>query len=304
VPLLLLAVLSGCAGLKGPTKSESALLPKPGARVHLASVTNASGAPFELDAVAMLREAMLVALPFWGSTLLVVRGTLRDPGTSELAGDIDHAKAVVMGGIFTIGAWSRIFTTMAEDLADDLKTRIEKGGDFTVYPTPRDEQTPAPPPPGDAVRIKIAGIADQRPDKTRIGIREAAFGAPMGDVYLGRNPAAFVREALADDLLAAGYRLVDSDPDVTVHATLRRLWLRTETTPLYWDLVGDIELELTIEGASASPAQALYSCRHSDRTWVWPSATLMGRVDACVAELMLKARSDDVWTRMAGRRPR
>ncbi len=323
----------------GPTKTESSLLPKPGARVHLASVRNASGAQFEVDAERLLRDAMTAALkdegleqslgtpgehfaltleiieyrpgnafkrwliPGWGSTVLAVRGALRDPKTNELAASIDHERSVTAGGVFSIGAWERIFTYVADDLAKDLKTRIEKSGYFTIYLKPRAEQNAAPQPATDAAKIKIASITDQRTDKARIGTREAEFGVSMGDVYLGRNAVAVIQEALSDDLLAGGYRVVEFDPDVTVQGTLLKFWVRTDTTALYWDLVSDIELQLTIQGMNRAPMHKGYSCHQSDRTYVWPSAKLMGQVlDACVAELMGKVRSDEVWKQASGRR--
>lgn len=333
LPGVLLA-LSGCVAVTGPTKSESAQLPKPGARVHLASVRNTSGAPLEVDAERLLRDAMTTALkgegldqspgapeehftltleiteyrpgnafkrwlvPGWGSTVLAVRGALRDPKTNELAASIDHERSVPAGGLFSIGAWERIFTYVAEDLAKDLKTRIEKGGYFTVYLIPRAEQNAVPQLAIDTAKIKIVGITDQRTDKARIGTREAAFGVSMGGVYLGRNAVAVIQEALADDLLAGGYRVVESDPDVTVQGKLLKFWVRTDTTALYWDLVSDIELQLAIQGTNGALMPKSYSCHQTDRTYVWPSAKLMGQVlDACVAELMVKVRSDEVWKR-------
>lgn len=338
LPVVLLA-LSGCVTVPGPTKSVSALLPKPGAGVHLASVRNTSGAPLEVDVERLLRDAMTTTLkekgldrspgapgehfaltleiteyrpgnafqrwlvPGWGSTVLVVRGALRDPKTNELAAVIDHERSVAAGGLFSIGAWESIFTDVADDLAKDLKTRIEKGGDFTVYLKPRAEQHAASQPARDTAKIKITGITDRRTDKGRIGTREAAFGVSMGDVYLGRNAVAVLQEALADDLLAGGYRVVESDPDVTVQGTLLKFWVRTDTTILYWDLVGEIELQLAIQGTNGALMHKDYSCHQTDRTYVWPTTKLMGHVvDACVAELMVKVRSDEVWKRASGPR--
>jgi hypothetical protein len=329
--LLLLGFLSGCVTPTG-NKSQSGLLPKPGARVQLAAVTNTSGATFEVDAENLLREAMQTALkngglewspsfpgthfdlkleiteyhpgnafkrwvaPGWGGTVLAVRGELKDPKTGEVAVSIDHAKSILWGGVFSIGAWETIFGTVAEDIAEDLKIRIEKGGYFVVYLTPRAEQKEVPKPPKDAGKIKIADITDQRADKNRIGTREAAFGVSMGEVHLGSHPPVAVRDALADDLTVGGYRVVESGQDLTVYGKLRKFWVRTDTTALYWDIVGEMELQLVIQGASGSPMETLYTCHTSDRTYVWPSATLMGKVlDACLAEMMEKMRSDKVW---------
>lgn len=323
----LLIVTTGCV-TPSTMKGKSGMLPKPGTHVELRSVTNVSGATFEVDAVGLLRQAMGKALsdeelawstgdspdhfivhleiaeyrpgnafkrwllPGYGSTVLAVQGRLTDASTGALAASIKYQRSVHSGGAFSIGAWESIFQAVADDLAQDLKIRIEKGGDFSVSLTPRSEQEPAPLLPESAPKIKVGSITDMRSDKGRIGERTAAFGVSMGDVYLSRQVREVIHDALVDDFLAAGYRVVDSGQDITVEGHVSKFWVRTDTTPLYWDIVGDIEIELTRDTAR----RRHFACHQTDRTYIYPSASLIGKVlDNCMSDLMENVRTAEIW---------
>ena len=332
--LLLIALAGGgCAAPRTSTRSEAGLLPRPGAAIELRAVRNASGQTFEVDVATMLREAAQAALqgerlasagspaasfvldlditeyrpgnafqrwllPGWGSTVLGVRGALLDKQSATLAAAIDHKRSVHFGGLYTIGAWERIFASVAEDIANDLKIKIERGGDFVVSLTPRSEQGAAPQPSADARKVKVSAFEDQRPDKRRIGERTAAFGVGMGEVHLNRPVATALREALADDLLYAGYRVVDAGEDLRAYGAVSKFWVRTDTTALYWDIVGEIELSLVVQSVTPGmeSVRKAFTCRGVERTYVWPSETLVGKaLDACVADLMGKLRADRIW---------
>lgn len=325
---------TACAGPGLSVKGESDLLPRPGTLVELKDVKNAAGQTFDVDVEEMLRKAMRAALqeeklewtagacpdrfdlalriveyrpgnafqrwllPGYGSTVLAVEGTLRDAQTGAMAGTIRHERSVHFGGAYTIGAWAYIFDQVADDLARDLKIRIDQGGQFVVYLKPRADQAAVPQLSERAVKIKVATVADDRQDKGRIGTREAAFGVSMGDVHLGQKATEAMRQALRDDLLAAGYLVVESGQDLTVEGRLRKFLVHTDTTALYWDVVGDIEFELAVSSATqnADPARKTFTCHQVERTYVWPSATLLGKVlDACLADMMLNARTDGIW---------
>jgi hypothetical protein len=84
-----------------------------------------------------------------------------------------------------------------------------------------------------------------------------------------------------------------------VDASVRRFWVHTDTTPLYWDVVGEIELELAVARTGAAPQRRSFGCRQVERTWVYPTAALTGRVlDACLAELGAKLRGDALWAEL------
>jgi hypothetical protein len=335
-PVLGLAVLLAAVGCRSPTATEtrSELLPRPGARVALGEFSNGTSESFDVDAVGLLHDAMAEALaheglaapagtaggafvlglaiteyrpgnafqrwllPGYGSTILAVEGTLTDAASGALAAHVVHRRSVHWGGAYTIGAWRSIFGEVAGDIAADLRVRIEQGGEFVVTVTPRAEQAPAAEPAADALAVRVAEVADARAERGRIGERRAAFGVAMGDVHLSRRASDVVREALIDDLLAGGRRVVASGEDLVATPALRRFWVHTDTTALYWDVVAEIELELAVQAPGKAPARRSFACRQVERTWVWPTAVLTGRVlDRCLAELGTKLRSDSVWVR-------
>lgn len=303
--------------------------------IDLAGVTNASGRSFDVNVEEAFRNAMRASLeeekllwkkgrssdrftldlrlveyrpgnafqrwllPGYGSTVLAVEGTVTDARSGIRTGTIRHERSVHFGGAYTVGAWSFIFDQVAADIARDLKVRIEKGGHFVVYLKPRADQGAVPQPGEQARKIKVSTVTDDRPDKGRIGTREAAFGVSMGDVRLGQRADETIRQALRDDLLAAGYRVVESGEDLTAEARLMRFWVRTKTTPLYWDVIGEIEMELAVSASerTSRPARRTFARSRTERTYAWPRAALLGKVlDACLGELMVKIRTDGMWT--------
>jgi TPR repeat protein len=180
----------------------------------------------------------------------------------------------------------------------NLGVLYEQGGQLTVFLKPLADQNAAPQPSERAVKVKLATVTDDRQEKGRIGTREAAFGISMGDVHLGQKAAETMQQALSDDLLAAGYRVVETGQDLIAEGRLRKFWVRTDTTVLYWDVVGDIEFELAVLPATQKkePVEKTFTCHQVERTYLWPSATLLGKVlDACLADMMLKVRTDDIW---------
>jgi hypothetical protein len=120
----------------------------------------------------------------------------------------------------------------------------------------------------------------------------------MGDVHLSRDVADFLRETVADDLRGAGHRVVDGGADEAVSGEVLRFWVRTDTTPLYWDVVAEIELRLSLTSALPGSRATTFShsCEERQRTWVWPSLALVtGVLDACLERLVADVRSDPAW---------
>lgn len=334
---LIPVLIGGCVTPSGPTRIESELLPRPGAKIVLGTVTAANGVTFEkIDAVGMLREAMLSSLseagirsldgerdfslnlqitdyrpgnafkrwllPGWGSTVLAVRGELKDIREDKLAATITHKRSVPIGGVFSIGAWKRIFAMVANDIAEDLKRKVEQGGKggggFVVSLSPWADRTVSVKPPVAPIPLKIAAVEDKRTEIGRIGERFAAFNVSMGDVYFSRKVPDFIHETLTAELGAMGYRIVDTGENLDVKGELNKFWVYTKTTPIYWDIIAEIGLKLSIQQIQPD-MQAIthdYACKTTDRTYVWPSEGLMGNVlGKCLEELMGKIRSDNAW---------
>jgi len=326
----LLVLAQGCA-TPTKTRSLSDALPRPGARVVMKSVTNRSGRTFDTDVSAELRAAMVKqlearrllaseppakgdlrldlgitefrpgsafkrwALPGWGATVLGINGTLQELEGNTSVAQIEHKRTVAAGGFYTIGAEHYIFNDVARDLVHDLEVRISKGGDFLVPALSRGDSIAAKIPEPDARTIWIEELKDNRDEKGRIGERTAAFGVSMGDVYFARSVSAFLRENLELELTAAGCRLDKTNATVSVAGDVKKFWLHTKTTPLYWDVIAEMELDLQTSGQTPSLRQD-YVAQATKRTYVWPTSSLCAEVvNACLENLMAQIRADDWW---------
>jgi Domain of unknown function (DUF4410) len=60
--------------------------------------------------------------PSYGSTVLDVSGALFDNGRE--VGKVKARRTVDQGGVFTIGAWKKVFSDVSEDIIADLKQKI------------------------------------------------------------------------------------------------------------------------------------------------------------------------------------
>jgi uncharacterized lipoprotein YajG len=330
-------LLAGCATGPETTKIQSGGLPQPGAKIALATVGNKSGAAFEYDVENLLRNSIAEALkeenlfvdksikdpdftlslfvteyrpgnafkrwllPGYGGTVLAVDGELRDAKDNGLIATITHKRGVYAGGAFSIGAWEHIFNTVAADIARDLKMKIEEGGAFVVRLTPRldivQEQKPEPSPH----TVCITSFKDSRPELGRIGKRTAAFKVSMGNVYFYRGVPDFLQESLETQLALMGYRSVDTDGDINVRGEVVKFWVETHTTPLYWDIVGDIQIKLTIASdvLKMEPTERMFSSSKTTRTYVWPSEKLLSEaMDECMNDVMQQIKTDSTWKRL------
>ncbi len=332
---LVVSTISGCstnAQLKGA--AESNLLPKRGAAVQIGSITTKSSKKFEVDVEKMLGDALGKAiadqglqwsgdpnavrfifnaeildyemgsafgrwlLPGMAPTILAIRGELRDPKDDALAGTLEQKRGVYVGGFYTIGAWRTIFQSVSNDVAKELRIRINGEG-FCVNLSPRSEQNVKIPIAKKQVGIRMSPLEDRRPDKLRIGERSAAFGVSMGSVFFGRNVLEFFTETISDDLRAAGHRIVDGGQDITIGGEVFKFWVETKTTPLYWDVVGTIEIKLTFQSSRPDTKilERQYKGTKVERTYVWPTKKLVGNVlEACVGNLMQQLHSDNIWS--------
>ena len=331
---LAVSTISGCsttAQLKGAP--ESNLLPKRGATVQIRNITMKVSKKYDVDVEKMLRDALGKALADQGlqwsghpnavrfifnaeildyemgsafgrwlvpgvtPTILAIRGELRDPKDEILAGTVEHKRGVYVGGLYTIGAWRTIFQSVSDDVAKELRIRINGEG-FCVNLSPRSEQNVEIPIARKPIGIKTNPLEDRRPDKARIGERSAAFGVSMGDVFFGRNVSEFLTETISDDLRAAGHRIVDVGQDITIGGEVLKFWVETKTTPLYWDIVGTIEIKLIFKPSRPDTKilERHYKATKVERTYVWPTKKLAGNVlEACIGNLMQQLHSDSIW---------
>jgi uncharacterized lipoprotein YajG len=143
-----------------------------------------------------------------------------------------------------------------------------------------------------ALRVKVVSIPDREVRGRSVGERTAAFGVSMGGVAITQDVGATVRGGLAEDLRAAGHGVVETGQDVTVTDAVRTLDVHTNTTMLYWDVVGRVGVAVTVEGVGA-PRELEYLAERTERTYVFPGKALMARVVGdCLEDVRRQMRRD------------
>lgn len=335
--LALTIVVSGCATTETQTFKDDPLI-RPGAKIELGAVTVPPDSDYEIDVAGMMNGALKESLtehniawqgdpladrflldivvddyepgnafkrwllPGFGSTIVHVSGKLTDRSTGSVAGELDHERAVHAGGAYTIGAWQTVFKGIADDITTQLQNRIENKG-FTVRLKPwpaRDVEIPVAQIPQ---KFSFLPATDSREERARIGERTAAFSVSMGSVFFDRQIPAFLGEAIAADLIGAGHEISVEGPGRPVSVEVVEFWTHTDTTALYWDVIGNIEVGISVgsESGDGDLRTASFTCEQTKRTWVWPSLDLVTEVmDACLVELMANVRSDAVWNAPGG----
>jgi len=335
--LALTAVISSCATTETQTFKDDPLI-RPGATIELGAVTVPPDSEYEIDVAGMMNTALKESLaehniawqgdpaadrfvldvviddyepgnafkrwllPGFGSTIVRVSGKLTDLSTGHVAGELDHERAIHAGGAFTIGAWQTVFKGIADDITTQLQNRIENKG-FTVRLTPwpaRDVEIPVAQTPQ---TFSFLPVTDSRKERARIGERTAAFSVSMGSVFFDRQVPAFLGEAFAADLLGAGNEITVEGPGRPVNLEIIKFWTHTDTTAFYWDVVGNIEVGVSVgwESGDEDVRTARFTCEQTKRTYAWPSLDLVTEVmDACLVELLTNARGDAVWNAPGG----
>jgi hypothetical protein len=162
--LLGMLVLSsvGCGSVRHVSKYEPEFLPKADTRIEVGNVLNETGQTFDIDVSKMFTDALSKVLeeegllykggsvssqfliesklveyepgnafkrwllPGWGSTVLSVHCELKEIPSGKMMGYVDARRTVSIGGGYSIGAWRTIFGNLAEDVVDELKTKIPK----------------------------------------------------------------------------------------------------------------------------------------------------------------------------------
>lgn len=115
-------------------------------------------------------------------------------------------------------------------------------------------------------------VNDLRTPGVAASKREAAFGVPMGTITFNPPEAQLVKQWLEVELTR---RLREKGVQTQQHyvCEIVEFGVNTNTTPLYWDVVGRVRLVLK-HGAKDFQ---LYGT-HTERTYVWPGEDLVIRV--------------------------
>ena len=134
----------------------------------------------------------------------------------------------------------------------------------------------------------------------RIGERQTLGNISMGFVTIEPAPAQLIADALTAELRHAGHIVAATAP-ARLDAQVQSFHMRTDVTALYWDVVMEATVGMTLS-ASGHNAAATYGATCTDRTYVWPTNALMASVvSKCVAEITHKFRDDpDMARALAG----
>jgi hypothetical protein len=157
--------LAGCGTVSRQAHFVTAMSPESGALVEVGTVTNATGRTPTVDGEAVEVERLLMrklaeklndkqllwintpsphltltskiveyepgdafkrwVLPGWGSTAMTVECELRDQAET-VVGRVRIRRTVDAGGLYTVGAWRSIFSTVAGDIVSELKSKISR----------------------------------------------------------------------------------------------------------------------------------------------------------------------------------
>ncbi|MGE5823489.1 MAG: YajG family lipoprotein [Bacteroidota bacterium] len=152
--------------------------------------------------------------------------------------------------------------------------------------------------------VRIEPVKDARANAvgSLIGQRTAFAGVPMGDVEISPLPTDVMGQLLRTEFAQMGYG-VGSSAQFTVGAQLRQFQVVTPATALYWDVNGSVELAVTVTAQDGRKHDASYTAACTDRTYVYPSEDLIGKVlTGCVRDIGAKLRGDAALARfLAGK---
>ena len=160
-----MTALTGCGAVSHEAALLSTYVPEPGLRIDVGTVSNATGQTPKVDdevvdieqfltdklkeklraedflwSGAPARKLVLTSkiieyepgdafkrwlLPGWGATALGVEGELRDE-SNAVVGTVRARRTVAVGGVYTIGAWRNVFSSVADDIVSELRSKIRK----------------------------------------------------------------------------------------------------------------------------------------------------------------------------------
>lgn len=143
--------------------------------------------------------------------------------------------------------------------------------------------------------VAIEPVKDARREAvgSMIGERTTIGAVSMGSIEMEPVPTAVMAQVLKAELKGMGFTIVDSGGELTIAAQLTKFQVTTPATPIYWDMNGVVELDVTATGRGGRKHVAQYAAKCTDRTYVFPSQELITNVvSACVREIGAKVRGD------------
>ena len=137
------------------------------------------------------------------------------------------------------------------------------------------------------VRLRVEG-AGLGSDST-VGLRAAGLGQPEGAIYLTEGPGDVLRQLVAQELRAAGHKLVDEDPEVEVTVHVLAFEVQMGPRSLLWDVRAEIRMALELlgkQGSTTTTGKFIYTVERQGSSVLWPAIATAERILAeCLADL-------------------
>jgi hypothetical protein len=143
--------------------------------------------------------------------------------------------------------------------------------------------------------VRVLPFNDDRKDLDIEGKSTAAFGVPMGNIRFEPSPATLLGQAVISEIKAAGHTVTEGVDGTQITGAVVEFETHTDTTLLYWDVIGNLAVSLQIIGARGSNSRAPldYRARCMERTYIWPSEALIaGVMSKCLTDFANKLRND------------
>lgn len=173
-----------------------------------------------------------------------------------------------------------IFTGCIQDISVEIPPHLpaDNHGELAAIP---------------AQKICLKDIKDIRILDRAEGTREAAFGVHMSTVEFYPSVEDIFKDVIKAEFQRAGHTLVSEAQPITLSATVLAFDVATDTTPLYWDIIGKAMIELKIKRADLKKTKHNYSSMCQERTYIFPSGELIQKVmKCCIADFAHKLRND------------
>jgi uncharacterized lipoprotein YajG len=142
-------------------------------------------------------------------------------------------------------------------------------------------------------QLYLKSVIDSRTPGRAEGSREAAFGVPMGNVQFKPPVSDIVRDIITSEFTTAGHSFTDKDQGLDISAKILIFEVGTNTTPLYWDIIGNTKIEIEVMDAERKQIEKTYTSTCQDRTYVWPGGDLVKKVmENCMNDFAKTMRND------------
>lgn len=136
-------------------------------------------------------------------------------------------------------------------------------------------------------KVRVKAVRDLRAEKDRIGYRTAAMNVSLGNVYLAERVEEYFRRRLGHELMENGFWLEETEAATSIELGVKRYWVYTDTTLMYFDMIAEVECEAEIARVGGEPEKRVFRSLKKERTYIYPTKKLMTRtLNEAVDEVM------------------